>query len=293
MELSSFLYGLYKLAKYGVYPLSWLFLLLGLLTVLVALPISPRRLRWIRSLTVASLLLVFGLGSPIAPRLLVGLLEEQSPPFDTATTKRYDAIVVLGGGAAGKGTLRPSDELSPDSIERTICGAALFTQGFAPRMIFSGGDGSIFGEGPKEGVEMKRLALRLGVPEEAAVVEDRSRTTYENAVETKRILGNGSILMVTSSSHVPRALDCSKTRTRYHPTPAVSRAGPAGGWTLGDPFDLLPKVEELQKSTSRSLSTGALSPSGGAKRHTGRLISIAPSLDMPISARWWLRASAL
>lgn len=251
MELSSFLYGLYKLAKYGVYPLSWLFLLLGLLTVLVALPISPRRLRWIRSLTVASLLLVFGLGSPIAPRLLLGLLEEQSPPFDTTTTKRYDAIVVLGGGAAGNGTLRPSDELSPASMERTICGAALFTQGFAPRMIFSGGDASIFGEGPKEGVEMKRLALRLGVPEEAAVVEGRSRTTYENAVEAKRILGNGSILMVTSAFHVPRALGLFRKQgldTTPYPCGYLVRDRPEDG-LLNDPFDLLPEVEALRRST--------------------------------------------
>ncbi len=44
MELSSFLFGLYKLLKYLVYPFTWLCLLLGILTLLAYLPASPQRL---------------------------------------------------------------------------------------------------------------------------------------------------------------------------------------------------------------------------------------------------------
>jgi len=252
MELSPFLYGLYKLLKYGIYPLSWLLVLLGLLAALVTSPISPRRLRWIQYLTASSLLLLFGLGTPITSRLLVGLLEQQAPAFDPATAKRFDAIVVLGGGAVGKGTLRPSNELSPASMARTICGATLFIQGFAPRMIFSGGDASIFGQGPQEGAEMKRLALQLGVPEAATIVEDRSRTTYENAVETRRILGRGSILIVTSAVHVPRALGLFR-KQGLDTTPY-----PCGYWgrdrledgLFDNPFDFIPEVESFRRSTA-------------------------------------------
>jgi len=251
MEMSPFLFGLYKLVKYGIYPLIWLSLFLVALAFLVAFPISPQRLRWIRYLAVSSLFIVYIFGSPVSSRLMLGLIEQRAPLFDPATTKRFDAIVVLGGGVAGKGTLRPSNELSPSSLERTICGADLFAHGFAPRIIFAGGDASIFGEGPKEGAEMKRLALRLGVPEAAITVEDRSRTTYENAVETKRIMGNGSILMVTSALHIPRALGL------FHKQGLDTVPYPCGYYVqdrledeiVSDPFDLLPEVEALQKTT--------------------------------------------
>jgi uncharacterized SAM-binding protein YcdF (DUF218 family) len=251
MELSSFWFGAYKLVKFSVYPLTWLFLTIGSLVVVSALPVSLRRFRWIRYLAASSLLIVYIFASPISSRLMLGLIEQQAPLFDSATTKRFDAIVVLGGGVAGKGTLRPSNELSPSSLERTICGADLFAHGFAPRIIFAGGDASIFGEGPKEGVEMKRLALRLGIPEAAIIVEDRSRTTYENAVETKRIMGNGSILMVTSASHVPRALGL------FHKQGIDAVPYPCGYYVqdrpedeiVSDPFDLLPEAEALRRST--------------------------------------------
>lgn len=252
MELSPFLFGLYKFAKYVVYPFTWLFVLLALLTGLAVFPASPRRLRWVRILAVSTVLLVFLLGNPLVSGALLGLIEEQYPPFDRTTTKRFDAIVVLGGGVASKGTLRPSDQLSDLSMERTICGAELFAQGFAPRLLFTGGDATIFGHGPKESVEMKRLALRLGVPDKAIIVEDRARTTYENAVEVKGILGRASILLVTSASHVPRAVGLfRKQGLETTPSPCGYRVKdrPGEGWDV-NPFDLLPEVGDLRKSTT-------------------------------------------
>ncbi len=251
MELSPFLYGLYKLVKYGLYPLTWILLILGIVILLTSLQPSPRRLRWIRSLVITAFLILLVFGTPIVATRLMGLIEEQAPPFDLATTKSFDAIVVLGGGAAGKGSLRPANELSPSSTQRTICGVDLYTKGFAPRIIFAGGDASIFGEAPQEGVEMQRLALQLGVPEEATIVEGRSRTTYENAVETKQIVGNGSILIVTSAYHIPRALSLFRKQgldVTPYPCHYLTQDRIEDGWD-GDPFDLIPDIESLRKST--------------------------------------------
>jgi uncharacterized SAM-binding protein YcdF (DUF218 family) len=251
MEMSPFVFGLYKLAKYVLYPLTWIVLILGSVALLTILQSSPRRLRWIRYLVIVALLLLVTFSTPIVAGTLVGLIEEQATPFDASSERRFDAIVVLGAGASGKGTLRPSDELSSNSMERTICGADLFKRGFASRIVFSGGDASIFGEGPQEGVEMKRLALQLGVPDEATIVEGRSRTTYENAVETRRIVGSGSILMVTSAHHVPRALGLFRKQglnVTPYPCGYLVRDRIADGWD-GDPFDLIPGVDSLRKST--------------------------------------------
>src|SRR5215831_3902418 len=51
-----------------------------------------------------------------------------------------------------------------------------------------------------------RWAERLGIPDRAIVTEENSRTTFENASETKRLLGPASILLVSSASHLPRAV---------------------------------------------------------------------------------------
>jgi len=251
MELSPFLFGLYKLAKFAVYPFTWVVVLLALVAILSALPGSPRRSWWLRYLSASTLLLVFVFGNPLVARTLLGLLEGQYPPFSGSTTRRFDAIVVLGGGAVGKGTLRPSDQLSGLSLERTICGADLFAQGLAPRLLLTGGEATIFGPGPIEAVEMKRLALRLGVPEDAIVVEDRSRTTYENAVGVKGILGHASILLVTSASHVPRAVGLFRKQgleTTASPCGYLEKDRPWSGWD-GNPFDLIPEVEAMDRNT--------------------------------------------
>ena len=58
MELSPFLFGLYKFVKYGVYPLSWVIVLLGMTAALALFPPHPRRLRWMRINSLLALLLL-------------------------------------------------------------------------------------------------------------------------------------------------------------------------------------------------------------------------------------------
>lgn len=251
MELTPLLFGLYKLLKYAVYPLSWLVIATGLLAGLTIGSPSARRLRFIRALAVSTFLTAYLLSTPLIAKVLIGSIESQFSSFEGSPLNHFDAIVVLSGGILGKGTLRPSDELTALSAERTICGAELFLRGVAPRLLLSGGGTAIIGQGPVEAAEMKRLAIRLGVPEEAILLEDRSRTTYENAVETKRLLGGGSVVLVTSASHMPRALGLfQKQGVKAAPSLCgyLARNRPQEAW-VGNPFDLIPQVEALRVST--------------------------------------------
>ena len=252
MELSPFWFGLYKLVKFVVYPYTWLCLATGVLAVLAFLPASPVRLRWLRLLAVTALAIVWLLGAPLVSTIAAGFLESRSQPFDRTATSRFDAVVVLGAGVMGKGSLRPADQLSGLSMQRTFCGADLFAEGRAPRLVLSGGDASIFGAGPKEAVEMKRLAIRLGVPEQAIVLDDRSRTTHENAAGTKRLLGQSSVLLVTSASHMPRAAALFR-KQGFDVTPAVCnytvRDWP-DVWSGLDLFDFIPNLSALERFTN-------------------------------------------
>jgi len=54
MELTPFFFGLYKFVKYGLYPLTWVMLLLSAAAVLALFPFSPKRLRRVRLLVMSS-----------------------------------------------------------------------------------------------------------------------------------------------------------------------------------------------------------------------------------------------
>jgi uncharacterized SAM-binding protein YcdF (DUF218 family) len=249
MELTPFFFGLYKFVKYGLYPLTWVVLLLGATAVLALFPFSPKRLRWVRLLIISSLLLLVTLSSSLIATTLIGSLEAWYQPQPLTPSDRFDAIVVLGGGVDGKGSLRPTTEPSPDSRIRTMCGVDLYQQGYAPTLVLTGGDGGIFGTGPQEAVEMKRWAVRLGVPESATMVDTKAQNTYENATGTKRLLGPASILLVSSASHLPRAVPVfTKQGFRVTPAPCgyFSQNLPRESWDDMQPIDFMPSDNALQ-----------------------------------------------
>lgn len=251
MELSPFLFGLYKLIKFLIYPYTWLCLVLAALTLILFLSSATRRARWVRVLAIFACVLVFIVGNPIVSQTLVGLLEQATPPFDQSAPKQFDAIVVLAGGVLDKGTLRPEPELTDLSVHRTICGADLFTRGWAPRLLLTGGDATVFGQGPQESLEMKALATRLGVPGNAMTTETRSRTTYENAVETKRMLGDARVIVVTSAYHLPRALALFRKQGLDATGYACGHMAQHRPGDLRDrnPIDLIPTVWALAETT--------------------------------------------
>ena len=73
--------------------------------------------------------------------------------------------------------------------------ASLFLQGWAPLLIFAGGLGSITKEMWKtpEADQFAEIAISLGVPHQAILVENRSTNTGENILFTKQMLAEKQI----------------------------------------------------------------------------------------------------
>jgi uncharacterized SAM-binding protein YcdF (DUF218 family) len=71
-------------------------------------------------------------------------------------------------------------------------GAQLFLDGWAPLLIFSGGQGSITSRlwREPEADLFARIAVRRGVPQERILVENMSTNTGENVLYTKQLLAN-------------------------------------------------------------------------------------------------------
>lgn len=251
MELSPFLFGLYKFVKFGVYPLTWIAALSGMTFLLAWLPASPARQRWLRITTATAVMLLLIVTSPLVAHLLMGTLEGHQLPTALPTPIATGTIVVLGGGILDSGTLRPGIELTEESMRRTACGAELYRQGIAPTLLMTGGDARVFGSGPAEAAIMKEWAIRIGVPSNSILTEDRARTTYENAIRTKHLLGDRTtIVLVTSAAHIPRAtalfhaqgFDIIPFPCGFHEQHRAT-----AGWDALSIFDVLPATWALRE----------------------------------------------
>jgi uncharacterized SAM-binding protein YcdF (DUF218 family) len=202
-----FLY-LSKLLPLLIYPLGLACLLL------LALLVLRRRPRWVLGLGVAALLLLWLGGNRLVSMALVRSLEWQYLP--PAELPQAPVIVLLGGGEEPAAWPQPHAGLN-DAGERMVYAASLYQQGAAPHVLVSGGIVGVDGPAVQPGAEvMAELLQVMGVPEEAVWLEGRSRNTYENAVETKKLLdaqdnqqdnqeGNRRIILVTSALHMPRS----------------------------------------------------------------------------------------
>lgn len=244
MELTPFFFGLYKLVKYGVYPLTWIVGLSSVVLLFAWLPFSPARQRWLRvtAATLVSLLLM--LTSPLVAHILVATLEGEHLPSGLPGPIANGTIVALGGGLRDSGSLRPSVELTEESMRQTACGADLYHHGITPSLLVTGGDARVFGSGPVEAAVMKEWAIRLGIPSDAIVTETQARTTYENAIRTKDLLGDrASIILVTSAIHMPRAAALFRAQgfdVLPYPCGFHERNRVAEGWDTISIFDVLP-----------------------------------------------------
>lgn len=104
-----------------------------------------------------------------------------------------DAIIVVSGGGD----------------ERLEKGIQLYNDGYSDIIVFSG-DASDPAS-PSNAEVMRAKAIEEGVPASAILIEPESKTTYENAVNTKRMLEanditHDTLILVTSSYHQRRLL---------------------------------------------------------------------------------------
>lgn len=110
-----------------------------------------------------------------------------------------DAIVVLGARVNADGS--PGSDLT----SRTYRGVALWLNGYAPRIICTGG---FAGDRLSAAAVCKRFAVQLGVPAEQVFVADGSSNTIEDAQVTAALMaaqGWRSAIVVSHPLHLYRA----------------------------------------------------------------------------------------
>lgn len=152
------------------------------------------------------LLAVFGL-SP-AGNWLIYPLEQRFPGWDASRGPPH-GLVVLGGSIGPENSAARGEPALNESAERVTIVAALARKYPAARIVFSGGNGSLLAGGPSEAEFALRLFESFGIARERIILEADSRTTFENAVFTKKLLDpkpGERWLLVTSAHHMPRSV---------------------------------------------------------------------------------------
>lgn len=143
---------------------------------------------------------------PAASDGLRGSLEDRHVVVPEESLPNADAIVVLGGATRYRWLQREDVDPWDLGSSRLAAGARAWLSKRAPIVILTGGRG---GRDASEAARMKIAIQRLGVPASALVLEERSRNTEANAINTARLaheLGVRRILLVTSALHMPRAM---------------------------------------------------------------------------------------
>lgn len=113
----------------------------------------------------------------------------------TAPERRVAVIF----GARVYPTGRPSAMLA----DRVATGADLYHTGKADILLMTGDNSTLDYNEPEA---MRRLALDLGVPDEAIVLDYAGRRTYDSCYRARHIFGLTDAILVSQNFHLDRAL---------------------------------------------------------------------------------------
>jgi uncharacterized SAM-binding protein YcdF (DUF218 family) len=199
---------LYQFLTNLLRPYTFLLVLLGL--ALGNLWRSHRDRRRALALAMVPFVALVLISLPAVGYVALGTLEWRYPPLRTRPT-HAGAIVVLAAGALHPDAVRFRDELSRNSLVRCVHAAEVYHQGPPLPVLVTGGIVDPRSVGRPDGDLMRDFLVEHGVERTDLIVENGSRSTYENALESRKLLerrGVREVILVTDASHMHRAVCC-------------------------------------------------------------------------------------
>lgn len=120
--------------------------------------------------------------------------------------------IVLTG--ATQAFIQPNDRVYfQRGADRVTHSIQLYKLGLIKKILISGGTGRLFKADEPEADKFKSVMMMAGVNEADIIVENKTRNTYESAVEVKKILDSlqykaEDCLLITSAFHIRRSMAC-------------------------------------------------------------------------------------
>lgn len=118
--------------------------------------------------------------------------------------KKSDVAIVLGAGTN-------NGKISPVFRERINHSVYIYKKGIVNKIIFTGGYGNQ--QLYSDSRIAKNYAVKFGVPEENIIIEEKSKFTYENISESKKIMDSLNLktaLIVSDPIHMKRSIKLAK-----------------------------------------------------------------------------------
>ncbi|MGO8750813.1 MAG: ElyC/SanA/YdcF family protein [Thermoguttaceae bacterium] len=238
-----------KLVSRFFFPLP---LCLGLLLAGLILLWFTKKQKAGKTLVSIAVLLLMLLSHSVVGDMLLGRLESAYPALADPAAACADAsgipcrwIVVLGGGYSPKECFPLSARPSGGTLVRMVEGIRIQKELPGAKLLLSA-DSSV---GPnRSAADLTRLATTLGVDRRSVATMEGAKDTEEELDLIQRIVGEDRFILVTSASHMPRAVALFRARG-LDPIPAPT--GHAAGrkrWTTPDEF--FPDLDGLAASST-------------------------------------------
>lgn len=245
-------FWLKKIVTFGLMPLPFCLILLAVGLWLMS---RPRRIMLGRLMAVTALGLLAIFSNPLLARALMRPLETRyaavpelqagSPLPATLAACKY--IIVLGAGYGASAGRPANGELTFSATARITEAARLLRLLPEAQLIVCGPD---LGNGVTHGSQLQRAAISLGVAPARIAVLDRAPDTESEARDVTRRLGNQPAALVTSASHMPRAMALFR-RNGLEAFPC-----PTGYWT--NDYDTFTVSQLAFDATALACSTAAI-----------------------------------
>ncbi|MCP4520333.1 MAG: hypothetical protein GY827_01335 [Cytophagales bacterium] len=183
-------------------PIIWM-------TILLLMAFFTRKDKRRKKLLSYVLIIFFIFSNPLGMTMVFKLWEKKPVPLEEV--KEYDIGIVLSGVV--QISQKPHDRVFfAKGADRLLHTVDLYKRGKIKKVLITGGDNSLIEKRRSEALLLAQSFEMCGVKKEDIIVEENSRNTYENAVESCKIIKekypNSSFLLITSAFHMRRAEAC-------------------------------------------------------------------------------------
>ncbi len=187
-----------KMLAFLLVPFNWIILLFVTFLIVKNKKIKKR-------LVVAMAVIFVVFSNPFLYKKAVYAWQINEPTITKG--RQYEAGIVLGGMTMfdknDKGYLNERSDRFTETLK-------LYHLGIIKKIVVSGGSGLLTGKEPPEANFLQQQFIANKVNPADIIVENKSRSTYENAVFSKQKLDSlnlkGPYVLVTSATHLRRSI---------------------------------------------------------------------------------------
>jgi uncharacterized SAM-binding protein YcdF (DUF218 family) len=179
--------------------------------VLLTLGVWSKHKKRAKVYTLSAWVLLLFFSNSMIVNGLFGWYEGNPTPFDSLRPPYRFGVVLTGVADVYR---KPYDRTYfQKGADRATHALQLYRMGYVQSLIISGETGRLESTGESEAERLRAFFLMAGIPDSALKIETESKNTYQNAINTHRILDSLNALMepvvlITSGFHMKRASGC-------------------------------------------------------------------------------------